>query len=138
MGNLSLNRHRHAVACVFDLCWDLARHFGSARSFLLRVLEYSEAFKSSAPDEIKKAGELLFGFAGKSDDESCTQRDGRNSSAQIVDQILDVLTRSFSAHACQHRLVDMLQRNINVASDLVALRDGMDKFVTPMRWVGIK
>src|SRR4029077_9122129 len=138
MRDVSLNRHRDPVARILGFQGNLARHFRSARAFFLRILEYSEALKSSAPDEIKKAGEFLFGFAGKSDDESGTQRHARNSSAQLVDQTFDVLTRSFSSHAPQHRLVDMLQRNIDIASDPVALRDGADQFVTPVRWVRIK
>src|SRR6266540_2017921 len=32
----------------------------------------------------------------------------------------------------------MLQRNIDVASDFVASRDGVDKFIAPMRRVRIK
>src|SRR5215471_17974267 len=32
----------------------------------------------------------------------------------------------------------MLERNIDVASDLVALRDRVDEFVTPMGWVRIQ
>src|SRR5436190_15109871 len=138
MRDFLLNRHRHPVARVLNFCGDLASHFRSARAFFLRILEYSKALKSSAPDKIKKAGEFLFGFAGESDDESGTQRHAWNSRAQFVDQIFDVLTRRFSPHASQHRLVDMLQRNIYVASNLDALRDGADQFVTPVRRVRIK
>ena len=138
MRDFSLNRHRHPIARVFSFYGDLARHFRSARAFFLRILEYSETLKSSAPDEIQKTVEFLFGFPGKSDDESGTQRHPWNSGAQLVDQIFDVLPRRFSAHALQHRLMDMLQRNIYVAGDLVALCDGVDKFITPMGWVRIK
>src|SRR6267378_820412 len=138
MRDFSLNRHRDPVARVLNFYEDLAWHFCSARAFLLRIFEHPQPLKSSATDEIKKAGEFLFGFPGKSDDESGTQRHAWNSSAQPADQIFDVLTRRFSPHAPQHLVVDMLQRNIDVASDLVAVRDGVDQFVTPVRRVRIK
>jgi hypothetical protein len=92
MRDFSLNRHRHPITRVLNFYGNLAWHFRSARAFFLRILEYSEALKSSTPDEIKKIGEFLFGFAGKSDYEGGTQRHGRNSSAQLADQIFDVLT----------------------------------------------
>src|SRR5882762_7768943 len=111
MRDFSLNRHRDPVARVLNFYGDLAWHFCGARAFLLRIFEHPQPLKSSTTDEIKKPGEFLFGFPGKSDDESGTQRHTRNSSAQSVDQIFDVLTRRFTPHASQHRLVDMLQRN---------------------------
>src|SRR2546421_742924 len=57
MRDFSLNRHRDPVARVLDFHGDLGWHFRSARAFFLRILEYSEALKSSLTDEIKKAGE---------------------------------------------------------------------------------
>ncbi len=53
-------------------------------------------------------------------------------------KFFDVLTRRFPPHASQHRVVDMLQGNIDVARDLVALRDGLDQFVAPVRRVRVK
>ena len=82
--------------------------------------------------------EFRFGFAGKSDDESRAQRDSRNPSAQSSNQLFDMLARSFPPHPSQHRVVDMLQRNIDVARNLVALRDGLDQFVAPVRRMRVK
>src|SRR4029453_6511291 len=121
MRDFSLNRHRHPITRVLDFYGNLAWHFRSPRAFFLRILEYSEALKSITPDEIKKTGEFLFGFAGKSDYEGGAQCHARNSSAHLADQIFDVLTR-----------------NSDVASDFVAPGDGVDEFVAPMRWVRIK
>src|SRR5437763_9535093 len=124
MRDLSLNRHRHPIARVFSFYRNLIWHFGSARAFFLRILEYPEALKSSAPDEIQQTGEFLFGFPGESDDESGTQRHPWNSGAQLVDQIFDVLPRRLAADALQHRLMDMLRWNSYVAGDRVAVCDG--------------
>src|SRR5207245_11509290 len=98
MRDFSLNRHRHPIARVFSFYGDLARHFRSARAFFLRILEYSETLKSSAPDEIQKTGEFLFGFPGKSNDESGTERHPWNSREKIVDQIFKIYPRIFSQH----------------------------------------
>src|SRR5439155_22065715 len=108
MRDFSLNRHRHPIARVFSFYGDLAWHFRSARAFFLRILEHSEALKSTPPDEIQKTGEFLLGFAGKSDDESGRQRHPWNSGAQLVDQFCVMLPRRFSAHPSRHSLIVML------------------------------
>src|SRR6266487_4486576 len=46
--------------------------------------------------------------------------------------------RGFPPHSPQHRLIDMLQGNVDVTRDLVAFCNRLDQFVAPMRWVGIK
>src|SRR6185437_5554053 len=99
---------------------------------------YSEPLESDEPNEVEKIGEYLVGFTGKSNDERRTQRDARDSSAQSLNQIFDMLTRRFPSHASQHRVVDMLQGNIDVARNFVASRNGFNEFIAPMCRVRIK
>src|SRR5262249_14727817 len=90
--DFSLNRHRDPVAHVFNFRGNLAWHFRGARAFFLRILEHSKPLEPSSPDEIKKAGEFLVGFSGKSDDESGAQCQPWNSGTQPLNQTFDVLT----------------------------------------------
>src|SRR6266567_3836408 len=46
--------------------------------------------------------------------------------------------RGFPPHSPQHRLIDMLQGNVDVARDLVAFCNRLDQFVAPMSRVCIK
>src|SRR5262249_57941470 len=50
----------------------------------------------------------------------------------------DIRARGFTPHPGQHRIVYMLQRNVDVARDLVASRDGLDQLFAPMRRVRVK
>ncbi len=46
--------------------------------------------------------------------------------------------RGLAAHEFEHARVDVLQRHVDVAGDFVALGDGLDEFVAPMRRVRVE
>ena len=138
MRNLLLDRHRRPITRVLNFCGDLARHLRRARAFFLGIFEYPQPLKPTTSNEIKQAREFRLGFPGKSNDESSAQRDAGNPSAQLVNQIFDVCARGFASHPSQHRIIDMLQRNIDVARDLVALCDGLNQLIAPMRRMRVK
>src|SRR5438132_13886855 len=138
MSNLLLNQHRVPITTILNFCRNLSWHFRRAGAAFLRILEYPQPFEAHAANEIEKAREFRIRFTGESDDESSAQRDAGNSSAEFVNQIFDVSARCFASHPLQHGIVDMLQRNIDVARDLVALCDRFNQFVAPMRRMRIK
>ena len=56
----------------------------------------------------------------------------------LCDQCLDVIPRRFAAHPAEHRLIDVLQRDVDVTRDLVALRNRLDQFIAPMGRMRVK
>src|SRR5947208_11633028 len=111
--DLLLERHCQSVARVFNLRRNLVRHFRRARALFLRIFEYPEPFKSSAPNKIEKSREFCLRLARESDDESRAQGYAGNSGAQFMNQIFDVRPRCFSSHALQYQVVDKLPPNIH-------------------------
>ena len=54
------------------------------------------------------------------------QGDARNAGADLVQQVHDILLRSLAPHAFEHVLVNVLERDVDVAADVFALGDGRD------------
>ena len=48
------------------------------------------------------------------------------------------LADRFAAHSSEHAFIDVLKRHVDIARDLVALRDRLDQFVAPMRRMGVE
>ena len=57
---------------------------------------------------------------------------------ESADQIFDVRPARFAPHPTEHSFIDVLQRHVDVARDLVALRDGLDQLTAPMRRMRVK
>src|SRR5438046_2612440 len=61
-----------------------------------------------------------------------------NSRAQLADQLLDMNARRFPLHPAQHRFIDVMQRNIDITRNIVAVCDRLNQFIAPMRRMCIK
>jgi len=50
----------------------------------------------------------------------------------------DVVTAGLALHGAEHVVGNVLERDVDITRDLRAIGDGADKFVTPVRGVGVK
>ena len=82
--------------------------------------------------------EIFFCFAGETYDERSTNADVRDACAHAAEKIADVIAGGHAFHRNKHTVGNVLQRDIDVFRDLVALGDGFDQFIAPMRGVGVE
>ena len=133
-----LQLHRFSVAGLFDLCRNLIEHFCSFGSLLLRVREYPEPLESGAFNEVEQVLKFFVSLAWKPDDESGPDIYPLNSSSNVRYEVFNVLAAGFPLHQLEHARVDVLQRNVDVSSHLLALIDATDEFFAPVSRMGVK
>jgi hypothetical protein len=75
---------------------------------------------------------------GNADDEGRPQGDAGNAGADARDEVADVLAAGLAAHAGEQIVVDVLQRHVHVARDLLARGDSGDQLVGPVRRVRVE
>ena len=97
-----------------------------------------EALKLRIADKIQQRVKTGFRLAGETDDERRAQRDAGDAGTDAFDEIHDVLLRGLAPHPFEHVLVDVLERDVDVARDLLALGDGLDEFIRPVRRMRVK
>ena len=73
-------------------------------------------------DEIDEFGELLVGLAGKAGDEGGAQDEIGNALTQRAEQRFGIGAIYAALHAAEHRVVDVLQRQIEVGNNFFARR----------------
>ena len=132
-GDSLLQCHQLVPAGFLHLGQDLVGHLGATRAVLSRVAENTEAFELGLLDKLAELGDVGVGFAGEADDESSADRDARDAGADALDQVANVVAACLALHAAEHVVADVLERNVDVAGDLRALRDRADELIAPMR-----
>src|SRR6266516_7998389 len=123
MRDFLLQSHCATVAFVFYLRPYLSWHFRGARSFLARVLENTKPLESLLLDKVQQRLKFRFRFAGETDDKSCTQCDSGNAQTQLRDQCFNMRATGLASHSPNHRLIDVLQRDVDITRDVAALGD---------------
>ena len=89
-------------------------------------------------DERLELGEVGLGLAREPDDEGGPERDARNALADPREQLVVGLPVARPAHALQHVRRRVLQRQVDVAAHLLALRHRVEHVVGDRRRVEVE
>ena len=74
----------------------------------------------------------------KSGDQSCTQYDIRNLLTELSDNIDQFLFGSTAAHSFKNSVRCVLDRNIQIMTDLLLITNGFDQFIVNLLRITIK
>ena len=116
----------------------MAVEFHGAGAFFLGVLENPGALEAEFMDEIEQLLEILFRLAGETYDERSTDAEAGDARAHPAQEIADVIAGSHAFHGGEHAVGNVLERDIDVFRDLIALGDRGDELVRPMGGVGVE
>ena len=82
----------------------------------LRIGKGSHALEACPACELHEFFEVLVGLAGESHHKCCAQMDARHSSSQLLDELDGILTRHVTMHTLEHRVGDVLQGDVEIAT----------------------
>ena len=108
----------------------LSFHFGSHGIFLCRVGEAAQTVKPHRLDEITQFGVLLFRFAGEAGNQGSAQRNTGNRLPQAGNGVLDLSTAAAAVHRLEHRIIAMLNGQVQIRHHLGIAHHGLDKRIT--------
>lgn len=74
----------------------------------------------------------------KSGDQSCTQYDIRNLLTELSDNIDQFLFGSTAAHSLKNSVRCVLDRNIQIMTDLLLITNGFDQFIVNLLRITVK
>ena len=74
----------------------------------------------------------------KSGDQSCTQYDIRNLFAKLSDNVDQFLFGSTAAHSFKNSVRCVLDRNIQIMTDLLLITNGFDQFIVNLLRITVK
>ena len=74
----------------------------------------------------------------KSGDQSCTQYDIRNLLTELSDNIDQFLFGSAAAHSLKNAVRCVLDRNIQIMTDLFLITNGFDQFIVNLLRIAVK
>ena len=109
---------------------DARRHLDEDQSVLgeLEHGTFGDVPDLLALGEGLRVGALLYGaealgvgFAGKADDESGADGDAGDAGADALDEIADVVAARLALHALEHRVADVLQRDVDVRAETLVV-----------------
>ena len=127
--DLALDLHELLLARTGDRGIDAVRQHRRRRARLDRVRERAGAIELRLGDELAQLVELGVGLAGVTDDERRAQHDVVDALAQLLHELARHAPRVTAAHALQHRVADVLERDVDVLDDLRLARDRVDQIV---------
>ena len=87
----------------------------------MRVGEDAHVVEPDGFDERLQLGEVCVRLAREADDEGRTERDARNPLPDPIEQPLVAGARARPLHPLEHRVRGVLQRQVDVLADLLAL-----------------
>ena len=90
---------------------------------LVRIGKHAQGVELEIADEPRQLIELRSRLAGESRDHRRANVNARNAIAQPGQQILGLLPVDTPVHRLQNAVVNVLERNINILNDVLALRD---------------
>ncbi len=117
---------------------EVAVELHGAGALFLGVLENPGALEAEFLDEIQQLLEVLLRLAGETYDERSTNAEAGDARAHAAQQVADVIAGGHALHGGQHPIGNVLERDIDVFRDLVALGDRFDQLVRPMGGVGVE
>ena len=116
----------------------MALHLGGLSAFFLGILKDANAVKAGGFEESEELHEVLFGLAGEADDKGRPDGHVWYPDAHAADEVADVIAAGLTLHGGEHLARDVLQRNVDVAGDMLGLRDRLNQLVAPVRRVCVE
>ena len=126
------------VALLHDLLRHLVRHVVGRRALLARIREDADLVEAHLLDEVAQRVVLGIRLAREADDERRADRHAGDALAQLLDQRAHLLLCVGAAHAAQHGVVRMLQRQVDVLADLRLARNRLDELVAEVLRVAVE
>ena len=124
-----LKFHDVCLPFLFLFLRHLIRHFRCRCSFLRGISKRSETVKFHIIDKLHQFFVLLFCLPRESADQRGPQSDIRDTFSQIMDSLDQFLFICFSSHALQNCIVAVLDRHVQIVTDLFILNHGIDQFL---------
>ena len=137
-GDTMLCGHRKFATLLAGLGGQLLLHLAGHRAVLAGVSKNAQTLKAGLFDELNQGLEMSRRLARETHDEGRSQCDARDAGPDPGDEVANVLPRSFTAHPCEHVVVNMLQGHVHIPGHLGALGDGPDQLVGPVGRVGVE
>ena len=81
---------------------------------------------------------VFFCLSRESGDQCCTQHDIRNFLTEFSDDIDQFLFGSTATHSLKNAVRCMLDRNIQVMTDLLLITDSLDQLIVDLLWIAVK
>src|SRR5271168_1817181 len=107
----------------------------SARAFLVGIAESAHPVKGRFSYKATKLREFFFGFAGETDDERSPKGNAGNHATHFLDRPQEQICATSAFHALQNRRRGVLQRYIDVRTNILVSSDRLQQ--TPCDLVGI-
>ena len=85
-----------------------------------------------------QGGIIFDGFPRKADNQRGTQGDAGDFTAQLGDQITDLLFRASAFHGAQNRIGDVLDRYVQIFADFGLIPDQGDEAVGDAVRIGVE
>ncbi|GIT38680.1 MAG: hypothetical protein Ct9H300mP7_6010 [Verrucomicrobiota bacterium] len=125
------------TAFLLLIVGQLARHRACLGAVLFRIGEHAQSLESNLAHEIKQRFEIFLRLARKTDNECRPQCDpGMPSRMRPIRS--ECIARWFPPHPLKHCIMNMLQRHVDVLGHFVALSNGGNDFVGPVRRMGVR
>ena len=133
-----LQTHHAAAARGLGPGRDIIVELEGRRPFLVRVGEHADVVERVVAEKRAQLVDIGLGFAGEADDERGAERDAGDPLANAREEPVVGLARAGALHALEHGVRRMLQRQIDVVADLVALRHRRERVFVNRRRVQIE
>ena len=127
--------HQPGVTFLLDLFGHVVFELVGIRTFDLRVCECADAIQSRGLEEVQQDLKILFGLAGKANDEGRSEHDFRADFAPTQDR-LELFSSPWSPHGFQDARAGVLQWHIQVRQDF-ALRHQLHDLFDMRVWVDV-
>ena len=136
--DLGLQLHDVIGAALLRLLVDLVRHFCGHGVFLGGVGKAAEAVKPDGLDEVTQLCVLLLGLTGEARDQRRAQRDAGDGRAQPGNRVLDLLTSAAAVHGLEHRVITVLDGQVEIGHDLGVADHGGNKCIADTFRIGVQ
>ena len=136
--DLGLQLHDVIGAALLRLLVDLVRHFCGHGVFLGGVGKAAEAVKLDGLDEVTQLCVLLLGLTGEARDQRRAQRDAGDGRAQPGNRVLDLLTSAAAVHGLEHRVITVLDGQVEIGHDLGVADHGGNKRIADTFRIGVQ
>ena len=120
--NARLHLHKLLAPLRRDFRRNLVRQIVRRGPVFRRIGEHAHAVELRVAREIFQFAERGVGFARKADNQRRAQRQAGNVPAQVVNQSAGLRFGNAAPHLLQNRVVNMLQRQIEIRADFFGFR----------------
>ena len=126
------------VPLLHDLLGHLLTHERCRRVLLLGVSKDAELIEPLCLNKIAQRLIMRVRLPGKSNDKRRANRHARDALTQFLDEPLDARARIGAVHRAQHRVMRVLEREINVFDDLRLRGKDLDEFVAEIFRIAVE